>query len=562
VSTTNFSVADAAFGLFGYVDDITDPTKRFWQGGDTCWIGYITGTDAVLTCDGGGGEPFYFTVDDGAPFAPTKAGTDLAIFNGLSDAPHKVVIVGNPAYTPIFGWTFASGTFLTVTGAAPAIDYGADLGPSINIALAASPCIDARSYDAYGWANANPTGEPKPSTGVTPYATGGGVYIRAKCSDLWIYSPDAEGWLSDDRGTLTRHDLDAAQVGWRKIASGLDGSSFHDYFIATSMTSGAVAPFGVMVGGAGAAFDTPTPEKRGVQFGDSITEGAVVPGASTASVDIYKAAAALGFVGQACGKSGQGAAGLASDMAAILASIHLPDVAIIAIGRNDAGGAPFRASYTEIIDALKTAGVPMILCRGVTPRADTSSVNGDIATVVAGLADPTVAFIDTSTWIDIETLDEIHPTASGYVTLGDYATAAYAPYFAPAPQEIEAAGIESAETFGACIVTAVPVPSTTRPGPVVVSPRLARQRVIVLRPPAGTTEPEPIEAEPPIPHALYLAGARSAEAFGRPAVSALLGARPASAGSASMLGRPRITRRPTPAQLLDEMAWMAQTAYR
>jgi lysophospholipase L1-like esterase len=149
-------------------------------------------------------------------------------------------------------------------------------------------------------------------------------------------------------------------------------------------------------------------------------------------MDLYKAAAALGFVGQGCGKSGQSADGLSDDMAAILASVHLPDVAIIAIGRNDSGGAPFRASYGEIIEALKTAGVPLILCRGVTPRADTSSVNGDIASVVADLADPSVVFIDTSGWIDIETVDEIHPTAAGYVTMGEYAAAAYAPYFAAA----------------------------------------------------------------------------------------------------------------------------------
>lgn len=419
-----FSVAAASFGFFGYFDLLTNGARRYWQGNDSCWSGYITGSDATMQAGGDGPNPFKISVDNGAFSAPDIIGDHVVLFAGLSDAAHKVVIVEDPGYAPTFGYTPASGTMFTVNGAAPALSNGPDMGPKVNV-LAMSDGIANFSSGAYGHANADPAGIGRTHVGIDTYLATGAACFHATCSDLWVYTNNDLGWYSIDGAAPVQVTLDVTQWGWKKLVTGLSGS--HLFVVWTNSSLSEVATFGLMIAGSFDEIDTP---KRVTQFGDSITQGGVVDGAPPGDVDLHKTAAALGFASLTVGLAGQDAAGLDSDMATILAAIEVPDIAVIAVGRNDSAGSGFRASYASIVDALKAAGVPLILCRGVTPHAETATaVNSDIETVVVGLADPDVVFIDTSTWTGIDTVDDIHPTHDGYVTLADFTTEAYEPYF-------------------------------------------------------------------------------------------------------------------------------------
>lgn len=169
------------------------------------------------------------------------------------------------------------------------------------------------------------------------------------------------------------------------------------------------------------------------QFGDSITAGAG-PGATGVNSEIMAVAAQLGFTGTTIGISGQTIVGCKTmlDNTLPLLTVASTDVAILAIGGNSAAGgidATKKADYLACINKLLAKGYGKILCRGILPTPDGSDAraiyNVELQSVVTTLANPSVIWIDTSTWVGYDTQDNTHPTSAGYVTIAGYAAPAY-----------------------------------------------------------------------------------------------------------------------------------------
>lgn len=458
VSSLNFNESQVAAGFFGFFDTITTPTRRvFYINGaqnNSDWTGYIIGTAATLRCGGGGNTPFTVSVDGGAWSASLNQGAladgIVPIFSGLSDSAHlvRLKISSNQNGN---AWTFTSGTVFTVFGSAPDVNFGIDMGTKWMITDPAFPGAQLITLGSRpAGANVRPTNSE--TVVNTPYSAGESIKIRAKCSDLWIFTGDTVVFYSIDGAAMASVTLSPTATNnfraWKKIATGLDNTAAHNYVIVpgkTSVDSGALA-LGIMIGGAGASYSAIPATKLAVQYGDSITFAESYPGQACSSGDFYKSASALGALSAMTGQSGKTAGQLDADMATVRALRNVvEDVSVIAIGRNDWGSvdqAGFQASYTSIINKLLTAGVGKILCRGTllgSGDAQGTTIDGWISGAVSALANANVVFISTAAWTGIAGVapnttgsppgQGTHPLDAGYVTMGTYEATAYAPYF-------------------------------------------------------------------------------------------------------------------------------------
>lgn len=470
MATASITVAQGTFGFFGHFDTLTNTARRSmpqYSAGtagsvDATWTGYITGTEAKLACGGGGANPYLVSVDGGAETAPAISGAYITLFTGLTDAPHLVRIRCNTGYSPSFNWTATdpAAELLSVTGAAPAVGAGADLGPAWHITDPAAPLLHAASLDggALG-ANIRPTHPPAASvTGAGGLIRARMLVFRAAASAAWLYTTATDVWVSVDGGAPVKQALvgvgGLALRHWKKFATPLDASAQHTYAVVEAGFGGAPTQ-GLMIGGAGAAFGTVPDRVRVDQWGDSISEGAA--GDSGGVTDAYLAAIANGHIAASLGIGGLTTAALLAALPAAAARRAVKQHAVLAIGRNDpAGGAQFRADYLGCIDALLAAGYTKVVCRGITPldggTADFAAT-ADIQAVVAAKADARVEFMPVSTWQPIATvLGEggdttgyagTHPTAQGY--------AQSAVFYAPALKAI----IDPAAPAAAAPVVAV-----------------------------------------------------------------------------------------------------------
>jgi hypothetical protein len=156
------------------------------------------------------------------------------------------------------------------------------------------------------------------------------------------------------------------------------------------------------------------------------------------SVEVFGAAANLGFVGSTDGISGYTVADLNTLLDTDLPQreIKANAVAVLAIGRNNVStnastwSAATLTDYQSCITKLLAAGYTKVLCR-LLPGGDGvfkyTTVQGQIQSLVAGLGNPNVIYIDTTGYPTYETSfnDVTHPTEAGYLTLLPFVIASY-----------------------------------------------------------------------------------------------------------------------------------------
>jgi len=296
--------------------------------------------------------------------------------------------------------------------------------------------------------NVTPTFANTGRGSIGGYGWGSSIRIRAKCSDIWVYTADERGVLFIDGVTQSpTNPVPTTMAGfaaWKKFATGLDSGTFHDYVVVTGFASvNNAPPLGIAISGTGAAFTTLTNTKTAIQYGDSVTYATNYPDQATCEGDFYNSAAHLSVLGVPAAVSGLQTATLAADLASVFAlRPAVENIAVMAMGRNDISGdrPTFRANYTSCINQLLTRGVPKIVCRGININNNASSqftnLDADIQTVVTTIANPNVVFVPVTSWTGVEGIapnsppgDGAHPTKNGNLTLAGYETTAYAPYF-------------------------------------------------------------------------------------------------------------------------------------
>lgn len=433
-TTVNYTATQAATGFFGYFDDITSGSFRYWQGGMSQWSGYITGTDANMYCGAGGPTPFWVSIDGAAEVNPTLSGGKIVLFAGKPQGTYFVNVRGDPGYTPTFSNTSkGSANLLQVTGAPPIIQTM----PSWNMVDASYP-----GYHSYPIATTGLSANTTPTTFVSGSASypGGQTVFNAQCTEIFVCTGSGSAntagvWYSVDGGTpvyvtnanFTWGGSPTGLHRWRRI-QGLDGSAVHRYTVWDDFNPGAANILGVMVNGTFSAMSAP---KYCDQWGDSITSYGIFTPAPHGHADLYKVTSALQIIGSSRGVAGKTTAQLLSDLPAAMGQYATPkQTALLAIGRNDTPGATFRGNYLSCINALLSAGYSKVLCRGIVPGAvANAALSADINTVVTTLADARVIYVPISTWTTIDSTDGTHPSALGSSQMAAYEVPAISGYF-------------------------------------------------------------------------------------------------------------------------------------
>ena len=468
IKSASFTQTDVAQGFFGFFDQATNTARRVWysnqQLNQSDWTGVITGSSCIMYCGGGLYYPFMFSIDDGpfvnpiGPTGTTANNTVVDVFRGLPDSPHLVRIKINQAFNNN-GYNFTSGPMFTVYGFNPGISFP-NMGTKWMITDPSFPGKHAIPlYAQPTGANVLPANSDTfwntQGASYAPYLSGEAIKIKAQCTDIWLYTGAecCKIWVDGVLTSETYFTPSSSQYRvWKKVATNLDGSAPHVYYIAPACDANNTTQnttLGIMIGGSGASYSTLPATKTVIQYGDSITWSrvytAIPPGIQVNSdCSIIRTGGALGALTVNAGYSGKLVAGLDADLASIRAgrSGVVEDVAIVAIGRNDWGvttQSAFQTSYTSILNKLLTAGVPKILCRGTQcgqGNANATTVDGWISGAITTLGNANVIFIDTSSWTGIEGMgpnvppgDGTHPTpVNGHTKLSTYEQTAYAAY--------------------------------------------------------------------------------------------------------------------------------------
>ncbi len=455
IVTAHFDGTDMTAGVFGFTDPTnTGSTRRtfytnaFPQGNAGSWEGYIRGTDAYAKFVATNStQNFMVSVDDGAWFAAAitdvtdVAGETVAIlFQGLTNIPHKVRIRAHASASGAT-WFLNSGNFVWAVGSSPAIS--SLVGPRWMIT---DPSFPGQHLS---YLVTKPTGSTSPTfsdvshgpSGILDTAAGSGTTIRfrAKASEIWVYTGEGKIRTSIDGATLSASTAVPFTADnspfryWRKVLSGLDATTDHYYTLVPGDLASDLAGYqahastlGVMVDG---TFSTYTSIPTLIQYGDSVTFGSNYVPDTTDVVDIYQTGVHFGYAAAAAGERGITTTQLLAKLATYRAYRGVVEnAAVIAIGVNGI----VQADYVSIINALISAGVSKIICRGVIMGTGIDGVRGaidtTIAAAVASVANPSVVYVPTDDWIGIVLNDSVHPTAAGYETMANYAIRDYAPY--------------------------------------------------------------------------------------------------------------------------------------
>ena len=452
-TTVAYSQTDLAAAWFGFFDDVTSG-RRNWLSQRTTLTFYALGSSATIRCTASATQPFSVSVDDGAVTSPVTTGSNpnriATLFTGLSDEWHLVRITSNLIYDPTNCATDLTGTVISVTGGFPRVSQRYLGG---NGYMVTDPSLPGQSIYA---TTAAIGGNRLPAfretsviipAGSTTYSYGGSVVIRAKCTDLWIYTGEDSGQYAIDGGAWVNTNFSAnfsTTRQWKRIATGLDGTAFHDYAVMGRRKVGQTGSYlpvqGIMAGNtvATVAYETPATRTKFIQFGDSITLGQNTASQYTGNGDTYIAAQEAGALAMMSGLAGATVANLDTALTSMLdGRWPSADVAVLAIGRNNLATpeATFKASYDSCIGKILAYGYTKVICRGIIPdQAGTfAAMNGWIDDVVTARADPDVVYLDTTGWIDIGTIENppysgTHPTDAGYVTMAAYEQPTYNAY--------------------------------------------------------------------------------------------------------------------------------------
>jgi lysophospholipase L1-like esterase len=426
-TTVNFTSAQVSPGLSGSISTTKNAARIYARGALTVWSGFITGSEAKLTAPSDYGDnagSVQVAIDGGAFVAAPNAASVYTLFTGLPHATRFVEVrwAAGMADAPYIA---SSGNVLAVTGQPPALQTLSNkIEPGANSALG-----------LYGGA-------------ITPNAAG---YTPA------LVAPKGQTYGSNVssvkiKGAFSR--LVVTLNGSRKVGVSKNGGPATIYSIADEAGNpprvlvipcdGSTSTYNVWDDGnykdTGGAFCVATDSAfldigarwHLDQYGDSGTFGSG-PGATSVDTETMRVAAALGGVGSTTGISGQtiGGGKAMIDAALALRTVNPGDVAILALGGNDAENeidATKQADYGLCIDKL-LAKYSTVMCRGVLPKADAQSLvnaaNAILKSVMVAKNDPRLIWIDPIGWAGFSTQDVTHPDAAGYVYIGDRAIPDY-----------------------------------------------------------------------------------------------------------------------------------------
>lgn len=382
MTTTTYTETQAAAGFFGYFDLVNNSSRRSWTGIAT-WSGYITGTDATLRCGSGDSlGPYWVSVDFAEETQPTIASNLITLFTGLSDTAHFVRIRADNGHTTVYNYTFVTGVFLSVTGAAPAIAGLGANGISQFLGDPSAPLQHTFTKDrlstTINTAGTTPVYYWNIRTGL--YNNQGAVRFRAKASEIWIYCADSLYLTYTDR-TKTSIDLSSSDLNtcnnpsyanlptWRRVLTGCDLSNFHTYQITPKGARNNSSVEGIMIVGSGCAFTTLTEQDICYQYGDSITAAFNSGSVGEDTLDTYQYCAAMGLLGSAKGHAGIGAQQLYEELSAATTGVlannwQIGKCATIGIGTNDTISASSTTATTT--SATGTAGTNVITLAGTS----------------------------------------------------------------------------------------------------------------------------------------------------------------------------------------------------
>lgn len=422
-TTVNFTSAQFSPGFSGSLSTTKNAARIYGYGSVTLWSGYITGTEAKLTNPSDFGDnagSMEVAIDGGAfSIAPNTASV-YTLFTGLAHATRFVEVrwVLQMAGAPYIA---SSGNVLAVTGQPPALET---LGNQVTNGSNSTTGF----YSGALIPNATNYSPPLQAPAGTTYGSNvGSIKMKGAFSKLIVTvgGPRKIG-VSKNGGAPSFYSIaDETDGPIRAIVVPCDGSTstYNVWDGGNARNSG-----GHFAVSGNSTLLSIGPLWRMHMFGDSIVAGAG-PGATGVDSEVMSLAATLGGVGTTIGISGQTIAGCKTmlDNTLPLLTIEANDVAILSIGGNSAAGgidATKKADYLACINKLLAKAYKKIICRGILPTPDGSDTraiyNVELQSVVTLLNDPRVVWMDTSTWIGYETLDNTHPTISGYRIIYGY----------------------------------------------------------------------------------------------------------------------------------------------
>lgn len=435
LSSINIPYATFLPGIAGSYDAITQASGNkkvyIFGGNQAAWSGIITGTAATISGSSDFGEDsttFYASVDGAAAVGLTKIGTNLfQVFSGLAQGPHSVVIVAGGAYGNVVYVLSTSTAVLAVTGAPPSVYVPTWVNP-----------FDGSALDAWSAFPIN-----APSVNWTPYASPGNTAtassavpsLRVRTAATFLLITTRARYIFVGIGSsITRYDTGAAEGYARQYkVSGLSGSATtYNVWISAQPLGGGNQ---LLTVASDAAMVDIGSKRRLDQFGDSITFGSGCTG--TGDVDTMRTASALSMTGSTYGISGTTVSALAANLPGFLSGRVIDstnDVAVIAIGRNDASisGASMTAQqvtdYTSCCNQLK-AKYGKVICRGMLPEStyNWSGWASSINSIITSIGNANIKAAVTTGWTGFATAEGTHPTDAGYITLAGYATTTYTP---------------------------------------------------------------------------------------------------------------------------------------
>lgn len=430
MATVNYNYAQIQNGFHGLThnNNPSYPDRLYGLARYGCWSGKITGTQAIMQGRDYAGL-FQVSIDGGAFSSAPNSGTSHTLFTGLSDIEHDVIVKMGNIFGTNNGWWDISGNLLTVDGAAPSVsalpntyNYNDNtlIGTGVMI-----PVGDALyNFEHYGRVQSN---NSRASNSKVMFNTSASV-LRVITETL-----DSGGlYISIDGAPL--QEIPETENGVYEL-TGLSGEHTYNLWcdVETSVLS---VQSDSELYSVGARLD---------QFGDSITFGAGAFG-SNARVETHEVAAYFGYIGNDWAVSGWTTNDLLTKLQSGNFTTYINrhsnrvnDVAVLAIGRNNTDidtNATVQTEYTAIIDHLvNNIGYAKVLCRGILPESGNpfTAQNAMIESLVTAYGDPNVVYIDVSGWTGISTVDGVHPDATGYGQMVDYAKVSYAPYIGNLP---------------------------------------------------------------------------------------------------------------------------------
>jgi len=425
-------------GTAGPVNLTNNAARVYFQhnGISLVWTGVITGTSATLIANNDFSSlpnAIQVSINGAAPVAATNSGTTYTLFTGLPQASRLVTITINNGMAQSV-YLAKTGTVLSVTGAPPSIETASTWVDPLGSSALTIQTASRVALTGTGWTTTYITASSVDSQSASTSGSNvPSIRLRTASSVLWVYSKNRYIYVTvDDSITATRYDSTLADgVGRIHRITGLSGDHIYNVW-AGSVAAGAsnYQPFFVGVDSSG-LIDL-TVKRRMVKYGDSIVaaQGATTRGGG----DAFTVASSLGFVGSACGISGNTIAQLRARIDYDIANrtVSAGDVAVLAIGRNNSTGmsAQDRIDYNYILTALRTV-YSKVIAQGVMNGGDGATtflaINTDIQMQVIAQADANVVYANVDGLGAYATMggDGTHPTDAGYITIAPGLRVAY-----------------------------------------------------------------------------------------------------------------------------------------